>query len=138
MLDYPIVIRMTILYNRAVCCKEMRSLKIKEPLDGSMNVRTEQAYYEPRVGGIFCLFLLLTPGTDITMSIWDCADFQDEDRYLLLQQFTRSGIDSLLDREDVKLEEVLRSEDLIQEVNGFNENLIGYLQKPEIAKELFK
>ena len=30
------------------------------------------------------------------------------------------------------------SEDLIQEVNGFNENLIGYLQKPEIAKELFK
>ena len=116
----------------------MKSLKIKEPLDGSMNVRTEQAYYEPRVGGIFCLFLLLTPETDITMSIWDCADFQDEDRYLLLQQFTRSGIDSLLDREDVKLEEVLRSEDLIQEVNGFNENLIGYLQKPEIAKELFK
>ena len=56
----------------------------------------------------------------------------------MFHQFTRIGNDSMLDREDVKLEEVLRSEDLIQEVNGFNENLIGYLQKPEIAKELFK
>ena len=72
------------------------------------------------------------------MSIWDCADFQDEDRYPFLRSVSCSGIDSLLDREDVKLEEVLRSEDLIQEVNGFNENLIDYLQKPEIAKELFK
>ena len=103
-----------------------------------MNARTKQALNEPRVGGIFHAFVLLTPGIDTTMSIWDCADFQDEDRYLLLQSLTRSGIDSLLDREDVKLEEVLRSEDLIQEVNGFNENLIAYLQKPEIAKDLFK
>lgn len=78
------------------------------------------------------------PGVDLNMSIWDCADFQDEDRYLMLHPTTRSGIDSLLDREDVKLEEVLRSEDLIQEVNGLNENLIEYLKKPEIAKQLFK
>lgn len=48
------------------------------------------------------------------------------------------GIDDLLDREDVRLEDVLKSEDLIQEVNGLNDNLIGYLKKPEIAKALFK
>lgn len=62
------------------------------------------------------------------MSIWDCADFQDDE----------GGIDDLLDREDVRLEDVLKSEDLIQEVNGLNDNLIGYLKKPEIAKALFK
>ena len=48
------------------------------------------------------------------------------------------GIDDLLDREDVRLEDVLKSEDLIQEANGLNDNLIGYLKKPEIAKALFK
>ena len=48
------------------------------------------------------------------------------------------GIDDLLDREGVRLEDVLKSEDLIQEVNGLNDNLIGYLKKPEIAKALFK
>ena len=42
------------------------------------------------------------------------------------------GIDDLLDREDVRLEDVLKSEDLIQEVNGLNDNLIGYLKKPEM------
>ena len=40
------------------------------------------------------------------------------------------GIDDLLDREDVRLEDVLKS--------GLNDNLIGYLKKPEIAKALFK
>ena len=50
----------------------------------------------------------------------------------------RSGIDQLLANEDVTLAEVLRSEDLIQEVNGFNETLYEYLMKPEIAKAIFK
>ena len=49
-----------------------------------------------------------------------------------------SGIDQLLANEDVTLAEVLRSEDLIQEVNGFNETLYDYLMQPEIAKAIFK
>ena len=34
------------------------------------------------------------------------------------------------------LSEVLRNEELIQEVNGLNDTLISYLKKPEIAKQL--
>ena len=34
------------------------------------------------------------------------------------------------------LSEVLRNEELIQEVNGLNDTLISYLKKPEIATQL--
>ena len=36
------------------------------------------------------------------------------------------------------LDEVLRNEELIQEVNGLNTTLINYLKKPDIAKQLIR
>lgn len=90
------------------------------------------------VGLYVVAVVTLINSVDRRMSIWDCADFQDEEGYPSIHHVIYRGIDDLLDREDVKLEDVLKSEDLIQEVNGLNDNLIGYLKKPEIAKALFK
>lgn len=36
------------------------------------------------------------------------------------------------------LDEVLRNEELIQEVNGKNDNLINYLKRPDIAKQMIR
>ena len=48
------------------------------------------------------------------------------------------GIDDILSRDEIDLNEVLKSEDLIQEVNGLNDNLLDYLKKPEIAQALIR
>lgn len=45
-------------------------------------------------------------------------------------------IDDILCRDEVNLEDILKAEDLIQEVNGLNENVLDYLKKPEIAQAL--
>ena len=47
-------------------------------------------------------------------------------------------IDSLLSAENVDLDAVIRSPDLIQEISGLNADLIAYLKKPEIMMSLFK
>ncbi|XP_060519578.1 serine/threonine-protein phosphatase 6 regulatory subunit 3 isoform X2 [Cylas formicarius] len=49
---------------------------------------------------------------------------------------TVSQIDSILAKEDVTLQEVLDSEDIINDCRLQNKNLIDFLQKPEIMEEL--
>lgn len=53
-------------------------------------------------------------------------------------QVTCRSIDDILSRDEIDLAEVLKSEDLIQEVNGLNDNLLDYLKKPEIAQALIR
>ena len=72
------------------------------------------------------------------MSIWDCDGFDDDQGYVSSCFLILRTIDDLLSREDVSLAEVLKSEDLIQEVNGLNDNLITYLKNPQIAEALIK
>lgn len=53
-----------------------------------------------------------------------------------IQYITFRTIDDILCRDEVNLEDILKAEDLIQEVNGLNENVLDYLKKPEIAQAL--
>lgn len=55
---------------------------------------------------------------------------------LVLYILMCSTIDDILSRDEIDLADVLKSEDLIQEVNGMNANLHDYLKKPEIAQAL--
>ncbi|GAN04154.1 extragenic suppressor of kinetochore protein [Mucor ambiguus] len=50
--------------------------------------------------------------------------------------FNSSTLDTLLDKEDVTLEEVLEEEDLLQEAKSMNPKLVDFLSKPEHIKAL--
>ncbi|KAL9556671.1 hypothetical protein MBANPS3_001757 [Mucor bainieri] len=50
--------------------------------------------------------------------------------------FNSSTLDTLLDKEDVTLEEVLEEEDLLQEAKSMNPKLVEFLSKPEHIKAL--
>ncbi|KAI8888069.1 SAPS-domain-containing protein [Backusella circina FSU 941] len=50
--------------------------------------------------------------------------------------FHNSAIDSLLEREDVTLEEVMEEDDLLQEAKSMNQKLVDFLCKPENIKAL--
>ncbi|KAG0178248.1 hypothetical protein DFQ28_002532 [Apophysomyces sp. BC1034] len=47
-----------------------------------------------------------------------------------------SAIDALLDREDIKLEDILEEEDLLQETKSHNQKLINFFCKPENLSQL--
>ena len=48
------------------------------------------------------------------------------------------GIDEILSRDEINVMDVLKSNDLIQEVNGMNKNLYEYLKRPEVTKSLIQ
>ena len=48
------------------------------------------------------------------------------------------GIDEILSRDEINVMDVLKSNDLIQEVNGMNQNLYEYLKRPEVTKSLIQ
>ncbi|GAA5801101.1 hypothetical protein HPULCUR_006543 [Helicostylum pulchrum] len=48
--------------------------------------------------------------------------------------FNNSTLDTLLDKEDVTLEEVMEEEDLLQEAKSLNPKLVEFLSKPEHIK----
>ncbi|KAG2194213.1 hypothetical protein INT46_009806 [Mucor plumbeus] len=50
--------------------------------------------------------------------------------------FNSSTLDTLLDKEDVTLDEVLEEEDLLQEAKSMNPKLVEFLSKPEHIKAL--
>lgn len=52
--------------------------------------------------------------------------------------FMYSTIDDILTRDEFTVLDVLKSDDLIQEVNGFNEGLLKYLSKPDVAQALIR
>ncbi|EPZ34588.1 SIT4 phosphatase-associated protein family domain-containing protein [Rozella allomycis CSF55] len=47
-----------------------------------------------------------------------------------------SGLEQLLDKNDLTLEELLNEDELLQEAKSQNKKLIDYLSKPEVLKEL--
>ena len=49
-----------------------------------------------------------------------------------------SAIDTLLDKPDVTLEEILGEDDLLQECKAHNTKLIEYLRDPNILSKLLK
>ena len=61
------------------------------------------------------------------MSICDCDVFADEEGYDQNILFMYSTIDDILSSEEFTVQDVLKSDDLIQEVNGFNGKLLDYL-----------
>lgn len=52
--------------------------------------------------------------------------------------FMYSTIDDILTSDEFTVLDVLKSDDLIQEVNGFNEGLLSYLSKPDVAQALIR
>ena len=73
------------------------------------------------------------------MSIWDeLGDDGDEGYFLILERFTCRGIDEILSRDEINVMDVLKSSDLIQEVNGMNGDLLCYLKNPEVAQSLIQ
>ncbi|KAI7900933.1 SIT4 phosphatase-associated protein-domain-containing protein [Cokeromyces recurvatus] len=50
--------------------------------------------------------------------------------------FNSSTLDSLLDKDDVTLEDILEEEDILQEAKTMNPKLVNFLSKPEIIKAL--
>ena len=48
-----------------------------------------------------------------------------------------SSIDTLLDRDDVALEDLLNEDDLLQECKAQNTRLIDYFQRLDVLKRLF-
>ena len=52
--------------------------------------------------------------------------------------FMYSTIDDILSSEEFTVQDVLKSDDLIQEVNGFNGKLLDYLSKPDVAQALIR
>lgn len=50
----------------------------------------------------------------------------------------KAPLEALLEREDVKLEEVLDQDDFLQEAKGGNDKLIQFLTQPEIVRKLLQ
>lgn len=63
------------------------------------------------------------------------SNFPPRDRFGFA---STSTLDTLLDRPNVTLEEVLDEEDLLQECKGQNQKLIDYLQQPRVLKRLLE
>ena len=73
------------------------------------------------------------------MSIWDeFSDEGDEGYFAIFESVISRGIDEILSRDEINVMDVLKSNDLIQEVNGMNRDLYEYLKKPEVTQSLIQ